>query len=231
MDPLPETSEAIRRLDEYGETAIQGELRRLGEQSLAEVPQLVGLSLALLADRLTFTLVASSDLVARLDAVQYLDDGPCVEAIHSRAHVETDVDRLLDEDRWLLFARASATAGVASTLSLPVLGAGEVVAGVNLYASTPDAFVGHHDRLATICRAWAPGVVTNADLGFSSRLEAAATPGRMRDRSTVDQAVGMLAEAQHLDTAVAAERITRAATRAGISEAQAAETVIRILGA
>lgn len=229
MEPLPETTEAIRRLTEFGDDAIERELTRLGDQSQAAVPEIVGLSLALLADRFTFTLVASGDLVARLDAVQYLDDGPCVQSIHTREQVATEVDSLLDEERWLLFARASAREGIASTLSLPVLGPDEVIAGVNLYASTPDAFVGHHEELAEICRAWAPGAVTNADLGFSSRLEAAATPERMRDRSLVDQATGMLAESQQVDTGTAAERIAQAAVRAGISEAQAARTVIELL--
>jgi len=40
------------------------------------VPRVVGLSLALLADRFTFTLVSSDGLASRLDAVQHLDDWP-----------------------------------------------------------------------------------------------------------------------------------------------------------
>lgn len=229
MDPLPETAEAIERLTRYGDTALAAELLRIGRQAQDAVPDIVGLSIALLADQFTFTLVSSDDLAAQIDAMQYLDSGPCVEAVETNREIETDVETLLDEGRWLMFARASAEAGIQSTLSLPILRDGGVVAGVNLYASTADAFLGHHEELALICRAWAPGAVTNADLSFSSRLEAAATPARMRDQNFVDQAIGMLAEAHHLDTATAAERIEQAAVRAGISESQAAQTVIRIL--
>ena len=103
------------------------------------------------------------------------------------------------------------------------------MAGVNLYASTEDAFAGHHEELAAICRAWAPGAVTNADLAFSTRLEAVATPARMREQTLVDQAVGMLAESQHLHTSAAADRLREAAARAGISQSQAAQTVIQVM--
>jgi hypothetical protein len=128
-----------------------------------------------------------------------------------------------------MFAQASAVHGVESSLSLPIVRDGRVVAGVNLYASTADAFVGHHEELAAVCHAWAPGIVTNADLAFRTRLEAAATPQRMRDQSLVDQAIGMLAESQQLDIETAAERIRQAALCAGISESKAAQTIVRAL--
>ena len=63
--------------------------------------------------------------------------------------------------------------GHGSTLSLPILDDDQVVAGVNLYASTDDAFDGKHVEVARVCRAWAPGAVTNADLAFRTREEAA----------------------------------------------------------
>jgi hypothetical protein len=179
---------------------------------------------------LTTRSVADSELAGALDTAQYIvDEGPCIEAMEVGDVVSTDLDELFDEHRWESFARASAAHGVKSSLSLPVLREGRVVAGINLYASTPDAFDGQHAKLAAICRAWAPGAVLNADLEFSTRLEAIETPVRIRDQNLVDQAVGMLAEAQRLDTNTAADRLRQAAVRAGISEAQAAQTVIRIL--
>jgi GAF domain-containing protein len=229
MEPLPETFEAIQRLSQYGDSQIAAELLRIGRQVQQVVPEVVGVSIGLPAEQFTFTLVADTSLAHEMDVMQYVDDGPCVQALHSGDVVETDLDDLLDEDRWLMFARASALHGVESSLSLPIVREGQVVAGVNLYASAPDAFVGHHEELAAICRAWAPGAVTNADLAFSTRLEAAATPGRMRDQSLIDQAIGMLAESQQVDTETAAARLREAALRAGISEAQAAQTIIRAL--
>ena len=229
MEPLPETLEAIKRLTRYGDTELAAELVRIGRQVSDLVPETVGLSLALNADRLTFTLVASNEMVQQMDAVQYLDDGPFVAAVDVSETIATSVEGLLDEGRWRLFAQAMALNGIESTLSLPIMRQGRAVAGVNLFASTPDAFVGHHDELARICRAWSPGAVSNADLSFSTRKDAAATPERMREQNTVDLAIGMLAEAQRMDTATAAERIRQAAERAGTTESQAAKVVIRLL--
>ena len=231
MEPTPETSEALAGMTRYGDTQVEDELVRIGRQARELVPEIVGVSLGILGERLTFTLVADGALAQELDAMQYVDDGPCLEAVRRGELVAADVDTLLNEDCWAMFARASAVRGVKSSLSLPVLSQGQVVVGVNLYASTPTAFDGHHEQLAAICQAWAPGAVTNADLAFSSRREAAATPGRLRDQSLVDQATGMLAEAQHLEISIASDRITEAAARAGITESQAAQTVIRVLSA
>ena len=83
---------------------------------------------------------------------------------------------------------------------------GRVVGGVNLYASTPDAFDGHHDEVAEACGAWAEGAVTNADLSFSSRIRASAAPERLRDRGVVDVATGFVAEHQDIDTDVSGGR-------------------------
>ena len=229
MEPLPETVAAVQRLAEYGDTEIAVELFRIGREVQEVVPEIVGVSLGLPADGFTFTLVASSDEVRQLDSTQYLDDGPCVEALHSGDTIETEMAQLLDEDRWLMFARASAAYGVESTLSLPVVRKGRVIACVNLYASTQDAFVGHHEELAAICRGWAPGAIANADLAFRTRLEAVATPQRMQEQDVVDQAIGMLAATLEMAVADAAERLRQAAVRAGITEPQAAKTIIRLL--
>jgi GAF domain-containing protein len=231
VEPLPQTRDALAQLRAVGDTEAATELLRISREAAEVVPDLVGISLGLQLDQFTFTLVGSSDLALDLDAAQYLDGGPCVAAVDGGDTVATTIDDLLDEDRWLMFARTGAAHGVASTLSLPILRVDRVVAGVNLYASEPAAFDGHHQELASICRAWAPGAVANADLSFSTRFEAVATPDRMRDQNTVDQATGMLAASQHIDTATAATRIREAAARASITETQAARTVIQALSA
>ena len=121
-----------------------------------------------------------------------------------------------DEELWHLFSRAQSVAGVASTLSLPMLRGDRVVCGVNLYASEPDAFEGHHGELADACGAWAEGVVTNADMTFTSRLRAAAAPTRLRDNAFFDAATGYVAAHQDIDPDTAATKIRDAAVRAGV---------------
>jgi GAF domain-containing protein len=231
VEPVPETMEAIAELAAYGDTEAAIALLRMGRLARQIVPEVVGLSLGLLEENLTFTLVASDQDIAALDAVQYLDGGPCVDVAHGADPVEyqPDPESMVDEDKWRMFAQATAAAGIASTLSLPIVRHDQVVGSVNLYASTPDAFADRHDQLAAACGAWAPGAVTNGDLAFRTRLEAAKAPQRMRDRNDVDLAIGVIAEAQRVDVDVAAERLRQAAARAGITEAQAARVIGLIL--
>jgi GAF domain-containing protein len=228
LEPVPETRETIEELAKYGDTEAATALLEMSRRVTAIVPECVGLSLAVFDERLTFTLVASNSKIASLDAVQYLDGGPCVDAPHDGETVEFSSD-VLDENQWRMFQQATAAAGVASTLSLPIINNDVVLGSVNLYASTPDAFDGRHEALAQACGAWAPGAVTNSDLPFRSRLEAAKAPQQMRDNNAIDIAIGVIAESQRVSVSIAAERLSMAAARAGISEAQAAAAITRIL--
>lgn len=227
MEPTAETLEAIRELTRHGDTEIAVTLLRMSREVKQVCPECVGLSLAVVDDGFTFTVTSTHERVAQLDAVQYLDDGPCVTSASEGSPKEYHADDPVDEERWGLFARATAAAGVLSTLSLPILRHGRVVAGVNLYGATRDAFAKRHEAIADVCGAWAPGAVTDADLSFSTRDAAARTPERLRDRSAIDQAIGLLAAAHGLSAEAAVERLRQAADRAGISEAQAARGVIR----
>jgi hypothetical protein len=229
MEPIPETQIALTVLAEYGEPELSDELLGMGRRVKEIVPEVVGLSFGVHADNFTFTLLADSMLAVKLDVVQYVDDGPCVAVSGGDEPLRTTRDDLLDEGRWLMYARAQAAEGVESSLSLPISRNGRVVASVNLYAATPDAFDGRVEELTDACGAWAPGVVANADLSFTTRAEAVATPGRVRDQQAVDTAIGLLAEAQDIHVDVAADLILDAASRAGITEAQAARAIIRVL--
>jgi transcriptional regulator with GAF, ATPase, and Fis domain len=229
VEPIPETLEALKELTKYGDTEVATELHTMGSRVEEVVPEIMGLSLTLIDDGLTFTLVSSNKYIAGLDAVQYLDGGPCINAVHEQRTIPWHESDPLDENQWQLFARSVAAAGIASTLSLPIMRNERVVGSVNLYASTRDAFDGHHEELARRCGAWAPGVVSNADLSFSSRLAALEAPDRLRGQDTVDQALGIISTAQHIDITAATERLREAAARAGISETQAAAAIIGLL--
>jgi GAF domain-containing protein len=229
MEFLPHTKEA---LDEYltlADPDLESSLMTMGDSAARIVPDCVGLSLTLYdEDDLTFTLVASSLPLAEIDAMQYLDGGPCVTAVEENAERSEDVQDLLDEERWALFARASAAAGVASTLSLPVVDHDRVVGGINLYASSADAFSGHHRDLATALGASAVGAVANADLAFETRRRAEQAPRQLREQRLVEVATGVLAAREGIDVQAARQRLLDAASRAGISEAQAALVLINV---
>jgi len=226
MQPLPPTVEAFEKLDRVGLPDAAAVLQRLGRRALAEVPECVGLSLTLVEDGITLTLVSSSLDVAQIDAMQYLDGGPCVAPVGDARTVQTHDLGLLDEDRWSLFSRSSAAAGVQSTLSLSISDGRSVVGGINLYAGVPNAFEGHVDALASAFHADALSAVKDADLAFSTRRAAAAAPQILAARADVQVAVGMIAAQHGVDFDGAESQLLEAAAQAGIPIQHVARAVI-----
>ncbi|MDQ3485621.1 MAG: GAF domain-containing protein, partial [Actinomycetota bacterium] len=221
MEPIPESRQALDELGPYGvDEDLLEQLVVAGEQVRALVPDCVGLSLASLEHGLTFTLVASDREFAVLDAVQYLAGGPCVESVRAERVVACNQASLLDEGAWHLFAKATAAAGVASTLTLPILARARVVGSVNLYAASAEAFSGHHQAIARIFDAWAPGAVVNADLAFDTRRAAERAPHHLREQTQIEVAAGVIAALHDIDVDAARRELRDAALRAGVSEAR-----------
>ena len=76
MEPLPETREALAELVSLEGPDVDELLVDLGRRAAVVVPDLVGLSLGLSREGVTFTLIASSAGTAAVDAAQYVDGGP-----------------------------------------------------------------------------------------------------------------------------------------------------------
>lgn len=136
------------------------------------------------------TLAFSSELAALNDELQYTTGaGPCLQALQDGANVESE--DLGAETRWGGYPAAAVDCGVRSVLSVPI-DAGEAGQGVlNLYSRTVDGFT-DHDRVT--CAEFA-GVVADvlaatayaaADAGVAERFHQA-----MRNRASVQQAVGV----------------------------------------
>lgn len=225
LRPTTASRQALDWLGQYGDDELDQQLTAMAAQVRKLVPTCVAMSVSVTEDDLTFTLMADRPGAGYLDAMQYLSDGPCLLAVRDGSVTATS-DLPTDEGRWQLFARAEALTGIASTLSLPMMRGGRAIGSVNLYASTSDAFDGHHGELAEICGAWAGGAVTNADLSFTSRLRAAATPERLRERGAIDIAAGYVAAQQRIAISEAASRIDAAATAAGVSVADFARFIL-----
>lgn len=228
MEPLPETRLAI---DEYGPFTPDGDLLEHLSRSAAAVravvPTCVGITLAMVREGLAFTLVATDEEVAALDAVQYVDGGPCVASVEESRVVTFETADRTDEDRWTLFARATAARHVLSTLTLPILeDDASAVGSVNLYAARAGAFDGRHEEVAGIFGAWAPGAVRDADLGFETRSAARRAPSILRGQMRLHQAVGALVAAHAYDAVRARTLIEDAAVRAGVDAAVVAEAIL-----
>jgi GAF domain-containing protein len=227
MRPIHQTVEALTQIGRVtGQVDLLEALQQLSNQVQQCVPDCTGLSLAWTEHGVTFTLVASDEEIAVLDALQYLDGGPCVDAVHGGHGIETGSASPLDEEQWRMFAQATAASGVRSTLTLPLTEEGCVIGSVNMYGASAQAFDGHHEQLAQILGAWAPGAISNADLSFGSRRLAEQAPAALRAQGHIDKAVGFIGVHQGVSTTRALELLQHAATRAGISPEQLAEAIL-----
>jgi hypothetical protein len=87
------------------------------------------------------TIAATSDLPLQVDKIQYeLMSGPCVDAVLEQTVFHSN--DLRSDDRWPEFAsRAVIETGVLSMLSFRMFFEdGDLLAGLNIYATTTDAF-------------------------------------------------------------------------------------------
>lgn len=210
MELLPQSREA---LDEYVTTTVDDVevlLRVIEGWAVRAVPDCVALSVTLLDEDLTFTLV---DDAATTPAAGSAGDGAAGE--DGEAHA-------LDEAGWAEMARERAFAGILSTVSLPVVEDGRAVLTIDLYASTPHAFHERIDGLVDALGGWQAGAVTNADLGFDTLRRAEEAPARLRDQRVLDVAVGVVAARLGLTTSAADDLLARAAETAGVTPLQAA---------
>jgi GAF domain-containing protein len=230
VEPIPETAEAIEQFGPFviEDDDLRTELEEKAAQVTTLVPQCIGISVASNLDDITFTLVSTEQEAPVLDALQYVDGGPCVEGAQTGELLAFDQAQLFDEGRWQLFAQGTRALGVASTLTLPVSHDEVVVGTVNLYASTSDAFDGHHEELADIFGAWAPGAVTNSDLSFTTRLVAEQAPDKLRAEVDVAIATAIISSRTGLDDTAAGEHLKEAAGRAGVTPARLAETIVML---
>ncbi|MEO5852303.1 MAG: GAF domain-containing protein [Nocardioides sp.] len=210
---MPETDEALDELVGHDDRDLRAQLLDLGHRVQQIVPRCVGVSLTLVRERLTLTLVSKRH-----------DEPPP----HPGAVGPDGGDDPLSEDLWSRDALADAAEGVLSTLSLPMRRGGEVVGGVTMYAATLEAFDGHHAELATALGALATDAVTNADLSFSSRAAARLAPATVADMRDIDVAVGTLAAWQSRDVEAVRDSLEEAARWGGISLVHAARLVLRL---
>lgn len=210
MELLPQSREA---LDEYVAPSddVEDLLRVIEGWALRAVPECVALSVTLLEEDLTFTLI---------DATAGGEQPPT--GADPRPANETEPLQALDETGWADMARERAFEGIASTVSLPVVEEGRAVLNIDLYASTAHAFHDRIDGLVAALGAWQAGAVTNADLGFETLRRAQEAPERLRAQRLVDVAVGLVAARAGLTTDAALDLLREAAKVAGIGETQAA---------
>ena len=228
MEAIPEVRAASARLAALADETLDlvPSLEAVASLAAMLLPSVVGVSITVVVDGDPFTVTATSDDVSVLDATQYLDGGPCVEAATVTDPVV--VDDVLDEQRWLLYAQAAAAGGVRSSVSLPLRGSGgdALFGALNLYASEPEAFRGKEAQIAELFGARVNELVMNADLSFMTRELARELPQRLDEHEQVNQAIGVLMGLHGWNEAEARERLAFAAGHARTSAANIARVVM-----
>ncbi|MCW2714367.1 MAG: antitermination regulator [Frankiales bacterium] len=231
MEAIPEVRDAATQLSALASETLDlvQHLNAVSALALTLLPSCVGVSITVVVDGDPFTVTAAPADIAGLDAVQYLDGGPCVHAADT--HSSVLVDDVLHEQRWQLFSQATAALGVRSSMSLPIPGTDDVPPGaLNLYASDPHAFHGVQSQLAELFGVHVSDLVENADLSFMTREFARELPQRLEDRERLDEAAGLLAAQHAWDADSARERIRYAAAHAGVAPTDVAK-IVMIVGA
>jgi GAF domain-containing protein len=228
MEIAPEVRAAAERLSALleGGPDLTRHLHVVSQVAELLVPSLVGCSVTVHLDTEPFTLSAVSQDLAVLDAVQYIDGGPCLEALEGDPVL---VDDILDEQRWHLYRRAATDRGVQASLSLPIRSRDDQVVGaLNLYASKPDAFTGNEAMLAEVFGVRVSDLVTNADLSFMTREWAEDLPRRVDALEVTVQAARTLAASTGWAVPEARARLIDAARRAGAPVEKVAQAVLAL---
>src|SRR5258708_5785278 len=124
MDPdknLSELSETLGALAGVvlSEETLDAVLEMLVSLAVSTIPDVYGASVSLARHGELVTPNATSEVVRRLDGVQYeAGHGPCVDAIRTGQRQHATGTAL--QERWPVFGAAAADAGVATMLSTPL---------------------------------------------------------------------------------------------------------------
>ena len=137
------------------------------------------------------TEVFTDPAAPEIDGAQYATGrGPCLDAFrHGEIFRIPDTEH---EERWPEFARSALDHGLRSTLSLPLIRAGEPVAALNIYSRTPATFGDQDLGRAEMLAAQASIVLSNAQAYHEARALSENLRQALESRATIDHAIGII---------------------------------------
>jgi GAF domain-containing protein len=171
------------------EESLDAVLNKVATLAKQVIPQAAGAALTLIGDRAT-TVASSGELATELDERQYTaDHGPCLQA--ARTGQPVYVPDMTAEERWPDYVPQALTAGILSSLSLP-LPLRESHAALNIYALSPHGFPDESQAIAQSFATYAAVAVGNADTYSKTAVLAEQLQQAMVSRATIEQAKGIL---------------------------------------
>lgn len=212
-DQPDRTSEGLDALASFfvDEGTLGETLERLSQLACDVGPaDMAGITM--LVDGRPSTGVFTNPEAPEIDEAQYSSgQGPCLDAFRHQQIFQ--IDNTAAEDRWPKFARAAASHGIVSTLSVPVSARGQGLGALNLYSRVHQAYgEASVARVQTFARQ-AAVVLANAQIYWDARLLTENLQAAMRSRSTIDYAIGILMANGAPDSEEAFQILVRASQR------------------
>lgn len=209
-----------------GHLPLNEMLTKVAEYAVRAIPGAEGAGLTLIADDRSETLVATSQLVSDVDAIQYgIRQGPCITAAAEATIVWSH--SLGDDERWPAFGPQVAHLGINSALSLPLTAPKRVIGAMNIYATDKNAFDEHAANLGQLFAVPAALAVQNAEVLSRALAVAAQFRGILTSRATIDQAIGVLMDREKIGAAIAESRLRASSEARGLTIPEVAEITVR----
>ena len=210
--------------------AFLNDLARLSAHQMAGSGEDALCGITLLRDRKAATIGWSSDSAREVDQIQYsLSQGPCLTA--AKEEREVYVPDLFDEDRWGPdYARAVASHGLRSVLSVPFHLQGDAKAALNLYSDVPHKFDGD---LADRARGFTREISQALRLAvrFSLQTDSATNlRATLESRTVIDMAIGIVMAQNRCDQQTAVRILTEASSNGNVKLRDIAASLVQSVG-
>lgn len=206
------------------------ELARFSAHQVAGTGDDALCGITLLRDRKAATIGWSSDSAREVDEIQYsLSQGPCLTA--AKEEREVHVPDLHHENRWGPdYAKAVASHGLRSVLSVPFNLQGEAKAALNLYSDVPNKF----DEKATAKARGFTREISQAlrlAVRFSLHTDSAANlRATLESRTIIDIAVGIVMAQNRCSQKAAVTILTEASSNSNTKLRDIARSLVDSVG-
>jgi GAF domain-containing protein len=190
---------AIRAVSHYflGDETMKEALTRIAELTVGAVPGTKFAGLTMMSDGKIGTPVFTHSDAPEIDQAEYdADEGPCLEALRTGRVVS--VPSLRGEARWPAFVDAAVNHGILSTAAFPMFGPDVPVGVMNLYATRENGFGENEISTAVLMAEQAGFVLVNTEAFWQERELSDGLRLAMDSRSVIEQAKGIIMNAQHV---------------------------------
>jgi GAF domain-containing protein len=202
-------------------------LQRTSELTRAVIAAPVEVSVTLIDGDEATTPAATAEWAVALDEAQYAQGfGPCLDSARAgQLILIPDIAR--DQHHWQAYADAARTAGVASSLSVPLPVQRHVIGALNVYARERHGLNDDRVRLAQEFASYAAVAIGNTALYLTSTKLATQMQEAMASRAVIEQAKGILMAVNRCDEHEAFARLVTASQHSHQKLRDVAREVVR----